>query len=146
MKKIALALVAIAAFSSCDVKRKDRIADDSNIDSTKRANAMSNPTAVQLIDSAYDFGVVTEGEKVEYSYRFINTGKTPLLVFEATSTCGCTVPEKPQKPIPPGDTSFIRVVFNSQGKSGKILKDITVIANTAPSFPVLKLTGEVKSK
>lgn len=146
MKTILFAITTIAVFASCDVKRKDRIADDSNIDSSKRANAVNNPTTVQLIDSAFDFGTITEGEKVEYSYRFVNTGKSPLMVFSASASCGCTVPEKPEKPVLPGDTSFIRVVFNSQGKVGQNHKDITIMANTAPSFPLLKLSGEVKAK
>lgn len=146
MKKIFFAVTALAFFMSCDVKRKDKIADDSNVDSTRRANAMNQPTTVQLIDSVYDFGTVTDGEKVEYSYRFKNTGTTPLMVVSATASCGCTVPEKPEKPILPGETGYIKVVFNSAGRAGTNHKDITVIANTSPAFPVLKLTGEVKPK
>lgn len=146
MKKIFFAVTALAFFMSCDVKRKDKIADDSNVDSTRRANAMNQPTTVQLIDSVYDFGTITDGEKVEYSYRFKNTGTTPLMVVSATASCGCTVPEKPEKPILPGETGYIKVVFNSAGRAGTNHKDITVIANTSPAFPVLKLTGEVKPK
>lgn len=146
MKKILFTVTALAFFMSCDVKRKDKIADDSNVDSTRRANAMNQPTTVQLIDSVYDFGTVTDGEKVEYSYRFKNTGTTPLMVVSATASCGCTVPEKPEKPILPGETGYIKVVFNSAGRAGTNHKDITVIANTSPAFPVLKLTGEVKPK
>lgn len=146
MKKILFAVTTLAFFMSCDVKRKDKIADDSNVDSTRRANAMNQPTTVQLIDSVYDFGTVTDGEKVEYSYRFKNTGTTPLMVVSATASCGCTVPEKPEKPILPGETGYIKVVFNSAGRAGTNHKDITVIANTSPAFPVLKLTGEVKPK
>ncbi len=146
MKKIVLAIFILASLISCDVKRKDRIADDSNVDSTKKANAMNQPTTVQLIDSVFDFGTITEGEKVEYSYRFKNTGNTPLLIVSATASCGCTVPEKPEKPVLPGETSYIKVVFNSQGKVGQNHKDITVIANASPEFPKLKLSGEVKAK
>jgi Protein of unknown function (DUF1573) len=146
MKKIFFAAAALSFLISCDVKRKDRIADDSNVDSTKKANAVSQPTTVQLIDSVFDFGTITEGEKVEFSYRFKNTGTTPLMIFSASASCGCTVPEKPEKPVLPGETGFIKVVFNSSGKPGQNHKDVTVVANTTPSFPVLKLTGEVKPK
>ena len=168
MKKYFLILTLATTFVGCDVKRKDRIADDSKLggftDSVKRYEdhvndsikmakeeqtkneAMKNYTTVQLIDSAFNFGTITEGEKVEYSYRFKNTGSNPLIVFNAVTSCGCTVPEKPEKPVLPGETSFIKVVFNSSGKHGHNEKDITVNANTAPAFPVLKLTGEVKDK
>lgn len=146
MKKIVVSLTVLSLFVSCDVQRKDKIAGSANIDSTKMANAMNQPTTVQLIDSAFDFGTITEGEKVEYSYRFKNTGSTPLMIVSATASCGCTVPEKPEKPVLPGETSYIKVVFNSQGKVGQNHKDITVIANTSPAFPTLKLSGEVKAK
>jgi Protein of unknown function (DUF1573) len=146
MKKYFLFIAAVTTVISCDVKRKDKISDDVNIDSTKRANATNNPTTVQLIDSAFDFGTITEGEKVEFSYRFKNTGTSALQIFSASASCGCTVPEKPEKPILPGDAGVIKVVFNSTGKVGHNTKDITVNANTITAFPILKLTGEVKAK
>jgi hypothetical protein len=168
MKKYLFVLALAAAFAGCDVKRKDKIADDSKLggftDSMKRVDdhvkdsikmakeeqakneALKNSTTVQLIDSAFNFGTITEGEKVEYSYRFKNTGSNPLIVFNALTSCGCTVPEKPEKPVLPGETSYIKVVFNSSGKRGHNEKDITVNANTSPAFPILKLSGEVKEK
>jgi hypothetical protein len=100
-------------------------------------------TSVQMIDSAYNFGNVTDGEKVEYSYRFRNTGKNPLIISSAIASCGCTVPEKPEKPIQPGDTGFLKVVFNSQGRVGEAHKTITVISNAYPNFPELQFTGQV---
>ncbi len=147
MKYFLILFCTAASFASCDIKRKDKINDDSvNIDSTKKANALDNPTTVTLIDSVFDFGTISEGEKVEFSYRFKNTGSTALMIFNASASCGCTVPEKPEKPILPGEEGFIKVVFNSSGKAGSNSKDITVNANTSPAFPVLKLTGQVKPK
>lgn len=152
MKKILFILLPFSLLS-CDVKRKDRIADDSKTDSLKlvqqrmaQDEAKKNTTTVQLIDSVYHFGTITEGEKVEYNYRFKNTGKNPLVVFEAHATCGCTIPEKPEKPIPPGETGFIKVVFNSSGKKGHNEKEITVTANVPSDFFMLKLIGDIKEK
>jgi hypothetical protein len=157
MKKYFLFIVIASIFVSCDVKRKDKISDDSKLgalsDSLKQAkeqqdkdDAMKNSTTVQLIDSAFDFGTITQGETVEYNYRFKNTGTNPLIIFKAEATCGCTIPEKPEKPLMPGETGVIKVVFNSAGKKDHQSKDITVTANTTPEFPVLKLTGTVKEK
>ncbi len=138
---------------ACNVKRKDKISDGSKTDSliqvqqkNAQETAMKNSTTVQLIDSAYNFGTITEGEKVEYFYKFKNTGTNPLVIFNATASCGCTVPEKPEKPILPGETGFLKVVFNSTGKHGHNEKDINVASNVTPSFPVLKLSGDVKDK
>ncbi|MEI7734582.1 MAG: DUF1573 domain-containing protein [Ferruginibacter sp.] len=157
MKKYFLLLIFAAGFTGCDIKRKDKISDDSKLgtlnDSLKTAKdqhekdeALKNSTTVQLIDSVFNFGTITEGEKVEFSYRFKNTGTYPLVVFTTQTSCGCTVPEKPEKPVLPGETSFIKVVFNSAGKHGHNEKDITINANTAPAFPTLKLIGEIKEK
>ena len=157
MKKYFVFIIVAATFVSCDVKRKDKISDDSKLgalsDSLKQATeqqakdeAMKNTTTVQLIDSAFDFGTIAQGETVEYNYRFKNTGTNPLIIFKAEATCGCTIPEKPEKPLMPGETGVIKVVFNSAGKKDHQSKDITVTANTTPEFPVLKLTGTVKEK
>ena len=147
-----VALLPVILFS-CDIKRKDKISDDSKTDSLKLAqqkliqeDAMKNTTTVQLIDSAYNFGTITEGEKVEYNYKFKNTGTNPLVIFEAHASCGCTIPEKPEKPVLPGEIGYLKVVFNSAGKHGMNEKDINVSSNASPAFPVLKLKGEVKTK
>ena len=106
----------------------------------------NDTTTVQMIDSVYDFGKVTDGEKVIYNYRFKNTGSKPLIISSASASCGCTVPEKPEEPVKPGETGFLKVVFNSEGRVGPTHKTVTVISNAYPSFPVLLLTGEVVSK
>ncbi len=151
MKKYFLIIVIPATFFSCDVKRKDKISDDSKTDSIKivqkkqaEDDALKNTTAVQMIDSVYNFGTVADGEKVEFSFRFKNAGTNPLVIFDASATCGCTIPEKPEKPILPGETGFIKVIFNSTGKKGHNEKVINVTSNARPLFPPLKLTGEVK--
>jgi hypothetical protein len=154
MKNYLFLLLTAACISSCDVRKMDKVADDTGVqnqlrvkDSIKQVSLlMQEPTTVQLIDSVYNFGSITDGEKVEYSFRFKNTGNKPLIVTEAHASCGCTVPEKPEKPILPGEIGFIKVVFNSQNKSGHIEKAITVSSNVTPNFPDLKLTGEVKPK
>jgi hypothetical protein len=141
-KYISILLVSVAIIS-CNVRHKDKIADDIE---TQKALALKDSTTVQIIDSAYNFGKVTDGEKVEYSYRFKNTGNKPLIVVTATASCGCTVPQKPEKPILPGETGFIKIVFDSKGRVGEAHKTITVTSNANPEFTPLILTGIVEAK
>ena len=143
MKKILLFLLVSTIFIGCDNRRKDKLADD-NAKQTEQA--LKETTMVQIIDSAYNFGKVTDGEKVEYSYRFKNVGTKPLVVTEAHASCGCTVPQKPEKPILPGETGFIKIVFDSKGRVGAAHKTITVSSNAKPEFPLLILTGDVVAK
>jgi hypothetical protein len=143
VKKYILILLVLVTIISCNVRHKDKIADDIE---TQKILALKDSTTVQIIDSAYNFGKVTDGEKVEYSYRFKNTGTKPLIVVNATASCGCTVPQKPEKPILPGETGFIKIVFDSKGRVGEAHKTITVTSNANPEFTPLVLTGEVVAK
>ncbi len=135
-----IALVSCVLFS-CDIRR-NKVNNDVQA-AQPGEPAFKDSTTVQLIDSVYDFGKVTDGEKVEYSFRFKNTGKNPLIVSNATASCGCTVPEKPDEPIKPGETGFIKVVFNSQGRVGEVHKEVYVTSNAYPAFPNMELKGEV---
>lgn len=105
----------------------------------------NDTTSVQIIDSVYNFGKVTDGEQVVYSYRFRNTGQKPLIISSATASCGCTVPEKPEEPIQPGEIGFLKVAFNSKGRVGPVHKEVNVVSNAYPQFPTLQLIGEVLS-
>jgi hypothetical protein len=140
MKKISLFLMIATTLICCNVKRKDKVAD--GIVSMAEI-AARDTTAVQVIDSVYNFGTAAEGEKITYNFRFKNIGKKPLIITSTTASCGCTVPEKPEKPVLPGETAFIKVVFNSKGKTGTNHKTITVTSNAHPEFPQLLLNGEI---
>ncbi len=140
MKKCFFFLMVSVAFLSCDVRRKDKIADDAF---TQNEQALKDSTSVEIIDASYNFGKVVDGDKVEYNYRFKNTGNKPLVIIKASASCGCTVPQKPEKPILPGEVGFIKVVFDSKGRIGETHKSITVTSNAKPEFPELKLEGEV---
>lgn len=127
--------------ASCDVRKKDMHAQ---LPAVKEE--IKDPTTVQIIDSLYDFGKTNEGEVVQYSYRFKNTGNKPLVVSSVHASCGCTVPEKPEKPILPGEVGFILVKFNSEHRPGEAHKTITVNSNANPPFPELLLKGTVIGK
>ncbi|MFN0083049.1 MAG: DUF1573 domain-containing protein [Ferruginibacter sp.] len=128
---------------SCNVRNKKQI--EKNDVLTKQIQ-IQDPTTVQVIDSAYNFGKVTEGEIVEFNYRFKNIGNKPLIVTNASASCGCTVPEKPEQPIQPGETGFIKVKFDSKNRVGNAHKTVTISSNAEPAFPELSLNGEVTEK
>lgn len=143
MKTIFLALISSASLLACNPRNSDKVVDDKQ---KLTSEAVKDSTTVQIIDSLYNFGTIAEGEKVAYSFRFKNSGKKPLIIVNATASCGCTVPEKPEEPVMPGETGFIKVVFDSKGKPGHILKSITVTSNAYPPFNDLMLEGDVTKK
>ena len=142
MKNWLIVFVIISSLFSCDIRN-----NRNNPNSLARMDSgFTDTTSVQMIDSVYDFGKVVEGQKVEHNYRFKNTGNKALVVSAATASCGCTVPEKPEEPVKPGETGILKVVFNSAGRPGPAHKTITVVSNAYPGFPVLVLTGLVENK
>jgi Protein of unknown function (DUF1573) len=140
MDKVIGGLMVAAALFSCNIRNGREHKLGLGPEPMARFH---DSTTVQIIDSAYDFGTIKDGEKVTYNYRFRNTGKNPLIIATAVASCGCTVPEKPEEPIKPGDSGFLKVVFNSEGKEGDVHKTIVVNSNAYPQFPVLVLTGKV---
>src|SRR5690606_8499536 len=75
-----------------------------------------NVAKMTFENTRYDFGTIREGEIVTHVFKFTNTGKVPLMISDARSTCGCTVPSYPKEPIPPGKGGEISVRFDSKGK------------------------------
>ncbi len=98
---------------------------------------------IQYEEPNFDFGTVNEGQIVEHVFKFTNVGKVPLTILKARSSCGCTVPEWPEEPIPPGGTGEIKAKFNTEGKPKEQKKTITVTANTYPNDTKVVLKGMV---
>ena len=94
----------------------------------------------------HDFGTISEGQKVSYTYKFKNTGEAPLIIQEAKPSCGCTVPEWTRTPIPVGGEGFVKAEFDSNGKPNVQNKTITVVANTWPKQTPLKFKAMVTPK
>lgn len=105
---------------------------------------MENAAVLSVENAIYEFGTVKEGKKVEHTYRFTNTGKSPLIISNVSASCGCTTPEYSKHPINPGETGSVSVVFDSQNQVGMQQKIITVLSNANPSRTILQLKGEVK--
>lgn len=83
-------VVTAFSFNSCDVRKRDKLANES---SAQNMPVIKDSTTVQIIDSSYNFGKITDGEIVAYNFRFKNTGSKPLIIVNTAASCGCTVPE-----------------------------------------------------
>lgn len=92
-------------------------------------------TTIEYFESTHDFGSVFYPSENKYTFKFKNTGNEPLVIESATASCGCTVPNKPEEPIMPGEVGELDVIFRPKnGQVGQTVnKKITVTANTTPS-------------
>lgn len=153
MKRIFLSLITVIALASCnnDQSQTSTAAVEEPVNNNGAIDAnvspstdASNAAAFKFEKDSYDFGQISEGEKVSYEFAFTNTGEQPMIITGATATCGCTVPNYPKEPIAPNAQGKISVVFDSKGKPGMQNKIITITANTIPATTQLHLLGDVK--
>ena len=102
-------------------------------------------TTIEYFDVKHDFGNVFYPSDNKYTFKFKNTGDKPLVIEKATASCGCTVPNKPEEPILPGEIGEMDVIFRPKsGQVGQpVTKKITVIANTNPKETYLEISAKV---
>lgn len=162
IKNAALLLIAVASLSACkdkDAEKKIAALEArlSELEGTKTASPVATPQPVQPEETKpegpvasiqfekveHDFGTITEGQKVSYTYKFKNTGDAPLIIQSAQPSCGCTVPEWSKEPIPVGGEGFVKAEFDSKGKPNAQNKTITVTANTFPKQTTLRFKAMV---
>ncbi len=123
--------------------------DDVDIDLVRNPNSAQgyNDTEkmpVMTFDSEmHDFGRLSAGENISYSFHFRNTGEADLIIGSTSATCGCTVADFPRGRIAPGGEGYITVSFNSTGKSGQQYQEVTVVSNAQPARVKLKITAQV---
>ncbi len=108
-------------------------------------NETPNPKApvMKFAEAEFDFGDIKADSKVRHTFTFTNTGKSPLLIADATASCGCTTPSWTKEPVAPGAQGTMEVQFDSRGKQGIISKQVAVRANTQPSVTTIAIKGNV---
>lgn len=101
-------------------------------------------TMISFAKSEHDFGNVKQDSENKYVFSFTNTGNEPLLIESASGSCGCTVPNYPKQPIPPGGTGEIEVEYKPGKQENAQTKTVTIIANTEPRETVLRVKAFVE--
>ena len=138
--------------ASPDAMQPDVMVGGPNATEPVPVTATSTPPAngklpvMSFTKSEHDFGTIAEGETVDYTFDFKNTGASDLIITDAKGSCGCTVPEFPKDPIKPGKSGKIKVSFNSAGKPGMQSKTVTITTNTAPGKEILTIKSSVTPK
>ncbi len=133
---------------SCNQNSQNQNYDTTLIKNPNTANETSKSEKMPKIifeKKLHDFGRLSEGENIAYSFKFTNTGDANLLISNCDATCGCTVADFPKNPIKPGETGFITVTFNSTGKRGRQEQMVDVMANTQPNRTQLVIRAMVEN-
>jgi hypothetical protein len=157
---LGLLFFAFATFSCQEKTEEKNISENKTAEATVMPAPTGQTTSAEVTDAPasdaanmptmdfesveHNFGSVTEGTKVKHIFKFKNNGKSPLIISDAKTSCGCTVPEYPKNiPIQPGQEEQIKVEFDTNGKSGNQMKDVTLAANIKGGSAVLRIVGNV---
>lgn len=107
-------------------------------------SAQQNVAKIEFKTETVDYGEIERGSDGVRVFEFTNTGTAPLIISKVSSSCGCTIPKKPEEPILPGETGEIQVKYDTN-RPGPIRKAITVISNADTPTKILKIKGNVKA-
>ena len=157
--KTFVAVMLVIGFTSCGNKEQEKkLAElESKLETLSAGNA-ATPSATPAVkeekpegplpvfeftETDHDFGTINEGDVVEHTFKFTNNGEAPLIIQNATGSCGCTVPTWSKEPIPVGGEGMVTAKFNSKGKPNVQNKTVTITANTWPKQTRLKIKALV---
>ena len=105
-------------------------------------SAQEKVAKIEFKSDVIDYGEIARNSDGIRVFEFTNTGNAPLIISKVTSSCGCTIPKKPEEPIMPGESGQIEVKYDTD-RVGHIRKTIMVTSNAdTPKVP-LKIKGKV---
>jgi hypothetical protein len=142
---LGLSLLSMMAFMSCKENASSKVKTDNVAVAADRDQSAKQIPVMEFEKSEHDFGIIEQGTPQETIFTFTNTGNAPLVITNATSSCGCTVPNPPKEPIAPGEKGELVVKFNGSGQN-QVTKTITVVANTTKGSELLRIKAFVNPK
>src|SRR5690554_5874193 len=147
MKKSILfvAVLSVFAFSSCKDNATDKVNEENVATAADRDADAGKFPVITFEESTYDFGTISRGTRVEHLFKFKNTGDAPLMIVNAKSSCGCTVPEYTKEPVAPGESGELLVKFNGAGQN-QVSKTVTITTNTKAGVETLTIKAFVTPK
>jgi hypothetical protein len=147
MKKsiLIIAIMSAFVFTSCKENAADKVKEEKVVEAETRDANAGKFAVITFEEKEFDFGTIEQGTKVEHVFKFTNTGDAPLVIVNAKSSCGCTVPTYPKTPVAPGETAELLVKYNGSGKN-QVSKNVTITANTETGKEVIKIKAFVNPK
>lgn len=138
MKKLVLSVIAIASFATASIAQTP----------ATPATPAVNPNAAdfKFEKEVHDFGNIKEGTQAEYTFKFTNTGKEPLVITNVQASCGCTTPKWTKEPVKPGESGQVTAIYNSKGRPGNFNKAVTITSNAKTAQKVLFIKGNVEAE
>ena len=105
----------------------------------KPSEATGESPVIYLTETQHDFGKVNEGDKVNYTFKFVNKGSSNLVIKDVKTSCGCTAALLSQDNLAPGQEGTLKVELDTKNRSGKMSRTVTINSND-PKDPAKILT------
>ncbi|MDA9127403.1 DUF1573 domain-containing protein [Flavobacteriaceae bacterium] len=144
-KTLFLAVLVAFGMTSCKDNAAEKVSADNVAAAAERDTQADKYPVMSFAESTYDFGTINQGAAQEHVFTFTNTGEADLVIVDAKSSCGCTVPQYPKAPIAPGETGEMLVKFNGSGKN-QVSKTVTITANTQKGKEMISIKAFVTPK
>lgn len=142
---VSILFIMVLVVSACNQQQGEGKISPDIIENPNTANGepKGDVPVFSFETTNHHFGEIKEGEVVNFTFNFKNTGTKDLFIISAKASCGCTIPAYSKEAVKPGDSGKIDVSFDSKGKSGMVSKTISVVANTIPNTKVLTISAEI---
>jgi len=113
-----------------------------NLKAQQTASTDPNAPFIKFEKDTIDYGTIAHNADGYRYFRFVNTGREPLIISDAHGSCGCTIPTPPKEPIQPGQTAEIKVHYATD-RIGRFIKTVTVNSNASNSSKIVVIMGNV---
>jgi len=140
-----LAAAVLVSFTSCKDNAADKVGEENVAAAAERDASSGKVPVMSFAEGEFDFGTIDQGTPQEHIFKFTNTGDADLIIVDAKSSCGCTVPEYTKDPVAPGASGELLVKFNGSGKN-QVSKTVTITTNTAAGKETIKIKAFVTPK
>ena len=147
MKKgfLMIAVLGAMLFTSCKEDASSKVkAENVETAADRDAQDVVYPE-ITFEEEEFDFGTIQQNTPQEHVFKFTNTGNAPLVITNASSSCGCTVPEYPRnESIAPGETREMLVKFDGSG-NGQTTKTVNITANTEKGTEQVRIKAFIEA-
>lgn len=140
-----LAVLSVMTMISCQENAANKVMEENVATAADRDAAANKFPVISFETEEYDFGTIEQGTRVEHKFEFVNNGDAPLLILDASSSCGCTVPQWTKDPIAPGEKGSLLVKFDGSGQN-QVTKTINLVTNTKEGKENLRIKAFVNPK
>jgi hypothetical protein len=142
--KVILLSIALFSFSSLmnAQESENKKAENKEVAPKKEKKAKAKKGPITFTTLVIQRDAIPYDSQDLFEFEFKNTGKTPLLIQNVQTSCGCTTASKPSEPVQPGKKSVISVKYDTK-RVGDVHKTITVTTNVQTEPIVLTIKGKV---